>query len=60
MDKTPIPQLDELAQAQPGALEAALEEMINSGFGDLEANLPPQQFPMPTPGPKAQSFLGWW
>jgi hypothetical protein len=60
MDKTPIPQLDELAQAQPGALEAALEEMINSGFGDLEANLPQQQFPMPTPGPKAQSFLGWW
>jgi hypothetical protein len=43
MDNKPtIPQLDELAQTQPGALEAALEEMTRSGFGDLEAQLPPQ------------------
>jgi hypothetical protein len=60
MNSPAIPQLDELAQAQPGALEAALQEMVNSGFGDLEAQLPPEQMPMPTPSPKAQSFLGWW
>jgi hypothetical protein len=57
---TPATQpLDELAQTQPGALEAAFEEMLNSGFGDLESHLPPMPVPAPTPGP-AQSFLGWW
>ena len=38
MNKQPaIAQLDELAKARPDALEAALEEMIESGFGELDA-----------------------
>jgi len=60
MTKTLIQELDELAQTQPGALEAALEEMVNSGFGDLESQLPAMPIPAPTPRPQGQSFLGWW
>ncbi len=60
MNKPPFQQLDELAQTQPGALEAALEDMVNSGFGDLQAQLPATQLPAPTPGPKAQAVWGWW
>ena len=64
MPKSTIPQLDELAQTQPGALEAALEEMVNSGFGDLESQLPSERFfvlyATPKPGVKAQSYWGWW
>ena len=60
MNKPSIPQLDELAQTQPGALEAALEEMVQSGFGELQPELP-LQTPMPTPGPAAQGAAwGWW
>ena len=59
MEKKPsIPQLDELAQTQPGALEAALEEMVNSGFGEMRA--PQPQEPPPAPGPKVQAYWGWW
>jgi len=47
MPKSTIPQLDELAQTQPGALEAALEEMVNSGFGDLESQLPSERINVP-------------
>ena len=53
-----VPQLDELAQSQPGALEAALEEMVSSGFGELR--VPPPQEPAPAPGPKTQVCWGWW
>ena len=57
-------QLDELAQSQPGALEAALEEMLHSGFGDLHSQLPEDdsEFPYATPQPaaKAQACWGWW
>lgn len=61
MNKPAIPTLDELAQTQPGALEAALEEMVNSGFGDFESQLPGATDPRtPTPAPKAQAFWGWW
>lgn len=62
MNKPVIPPLDELAQTQPGALEAALEEMVNSGFGDFESLLPNAHDTLaPTPAPKAQSaFWGWW
>lgn len=56
--KPSIPQLDELAQTQPGALEAALEDMVNSGFGEIRPPQPPQ--PAPTPGPKVQAYWGWW
>jgi hypothetical protein len=59
MEKKPsIPQLDELAQTQPGALEAALEEMVNSGFGEMPSS--PCAQPAPTPGPKVQAYWGWW
>lgn len=58
VNKPTIQQLDEIAQSQPGALEAALEEMVNSGFGDLEHKLP--QAPAPTPGPTTQCDWGWW
>jgi hypothetical protein len=57
-------QLDELAQTQPGAFEAALEEMVHSGFGDLHSQLPPDDSPLPyaTPQPAAKmlSAWGWW
>ena len=56
-----LQQLDELAQSQPGALEAALEEMVNSGFGDLQSQLPADEMPQsPAPGGKAQACWGWW
>ena len=52
-------QLDEIAQSQPGALEAALEDMVNSGFGNLESHLP-QQDQAPAGGVKSQAYWGWW
>jgi hypothetical protein len=50
---TPTPDLDELARTQREALEAALNEMVNSGFGELE---PTPSKPAPTPSPVG----GWW
>ena len=61
MDKQPNQQaLDELAQTQPGALEAALEDMVNSGFGNLEAHLPRKEPAPPAGGTKAHTDWGWW
>lgn len=61
MNKPANPPLDELAQTQPGALEAALEEMVNSGFGELQTQVPAGTDPrLPTPAPKAQMHWGWW
>jgi len=62
MNKPSLPQqLDELAQSQPGALEAALEEMVNSGFGDLLSQLPADDMPLlPVTGNQSQACWGWW
>jgi hypothetical protein len=57
MDKPDSPDLDELARTQRDALEAALEEMVNSGFGDLDAKRPTLA---PTPAPTLPPVAGWW
>lgn len=60
--ETPLPQdLEELARTQRDALEAALKEMVNSGFGDLDAQRPPSTPEAPPPAQAAGSMLlGWW
>jgi hypothetical protein len=57
MDKPDVPDLDELARTQREALEAALEEMVNSGFGDLESQAPRGT---PAPAPTLPPVVGWW
>jgi hypothetical protein len=57
MDKPDVPDLDELARTQREALEAALEEMVNSGFGDLESQSPRGA---PAPAPTLPPVVGWW
>ena len=58
MDKPDLPDLDELARTQREALEAALEEMVNSGFGDLGAQIPAAT---PAPAPTVPpAVAGWW
>lgn len=61
MNKPPVQQLDELAQTQPGALEAALEELVSSGFGDLQAQLEQRERLVPAGGDnQSQMHWGWW
>jgi hypothetical protein len=51
------PGLDEIAKANKDALEAALEEMVDSGFGalDVAERLPaPQPIEAPAPTPSTQ------
>jgi hypothetical protein len=66
MNTPDLPELDELARTRREALEAALEEMVNSGFGDLEAQIPaatpaPAPALAPAPAPTVPpAVAGWW
>lgn len=55
-DPNDIPELDEIALVRRDAFEAALRDMLDSGFGDLEPEIPRRRVLRPPICPKSSDL----